>query len=282
MKQFFAHFVAMLAALSSVATLITFATGVQGSISTIRLPIGIGVGILLICTLYATIQTWRKKKIELNITSNLKLTIQQADLFKQNGIIVIGFNEYFDTHVGDGIVSSKTLHGIFINKYYKDHIEDLDADIKSSLAKQEISPKEVNCQRRHKAGKTDRYELGTCALVHDGGKKYVLVALTHFDEHDKANLTREEFNTVLSKLMFFLSTHSEANEVHMPILGTGLARLNRSESRILHFIIDSLDFLHAHPILGGLFIDILSLKSAGVNLNAVEDHFKKGIKEEAY
>lgn len=280
MKQFLAHFVAMLAALSSVATLITFATGIQGSTTSIGLPIGIGVGILILCSLYATIQSWRKKKIELNITSNLKLTIQQADLLKQNGIIVIGFNEYFDTHVGDGIVSPKTLHGIFINKYYKDHLSDLDEDIKKSLASQGISPKEVNCKRRHKAGKTDKYELGTCVLVHDGGKKYVLVALTHFDDYDKANLTREEFNIVLSKLIVFLSTHSEANEVHMPILGTGLARLNRSESRILHFIIDSLDFLHAHPILGGLFIDILSLKSAGVNLNAVEDHFKKGIKEQ--
>lgn len=281
MKQFLVHFVAMLAALSSVATLITFATGIQGSTTSIWLPIGIGVVILAICTLYATIQTWRKKKIELNITSNLKLTIQQADLFKQNGIIVIGFNEYFDTHVGDGIVSPKTLHGLFINKYYKDHLADLDADIKASLAQQGISPIQPNCQRRHPAGKTEKYDLGTCALVHDGGKKYVLVALTHFDQHDKAYLSRSEFNTVLSKLMIFLSVNAEANEVHMPIIGTGLARLNRSESRILHFIIDSLDFLHAHPILGGLFIDILSLRKSGVILNEVEEHFKKGIKEEA-
>lgn len=281
MKQFLVHFVAMLAALSSVATLITFTTGIQGSIQSIWPPIVIGTGILAICTLYAIIQTWHKKKIELNITSNLKLTIRQADLLKQNGIIVIGFNEYFDTHVGDGIVSPKTLHGLFINKYYKDHLTDLDSDIKASLAQQGISPILQNCQRRHAAGKTDKYELGTCALVHDGGKKYVLVALSHFDQYDKANLTKEEFNTVLSKLMNFLAVHAEANEVHMPILGTGLARLNRSESRILHFIIDSFDFLHARPILGGLFIDILSLKSAGVNLNAVEDHFKKGIKEEA-
>lgn len=281
MKQFFVHFIAMLAALSSVATLITFATGIQGSLQSIWPPVAIGTVILAICTLYAIIQTWRKNKIELNITSNLKLTIRQADIFEQKGIIVIGFNEYFDTHVGDGIVSPKTLHGIFINKYYKDHITDLDADIKASLAQQGIIPIQTNCQRRHTAGKTDKYELGTCALVHDGGKKYVLVALTHFDKYDKAYLSREEFNTVLSKLMTFLSAHAEANEVHMPVIGAGLTRLNRSESRILHYIIDSLDFLHAQPILGGLFIDILSLKSAGVNLNAIEEHFKKGIKEDA-
>ena len=281
MKHFFAHFVAMLPALSSVATLITFATGIQGSITSLWLSVAIGGGILLLCTLYATIQTWHKKKIELNITSNLKLTIRQADLLSQKGIIVIGFNEYFDTHLGDGIVSPKSLHGIFINKYYKDHIADLDKDIKSSLEQQGINPVKKNCPRRNAAGKTDKYELGTCALVYDGGKKYVLVALTHFDDNDKANLSREEFNIVLSKLMKFLSEIAESNEVHMPILGTGLARLNRSESRILHFIIDSLDFLHAKPILGGLFIDILSLKSTKINLNAIENHFKKGIKEEA-
>ena len=224
-------------------------------------------------------KTRKKKKITLNINSSLKLTIQEADIFSQNGIIVIGVNEYFDTHVGDGVISEKSLHGIFINEYYRDHLTDLDKDIKESLEIQKIKPIERDCSRRHRCGKTDKYELGTCALIHDGGKKYVLVALTHFDENDKANMSRDELNFVLGKLMTFLEKNAEAREVHMPILGGGLARLNRSSNRILNFTIDVLDFIHSSQILGGLYIDIISLKSAGIDLNKIENQFNNNIKD---
>lgn len=278
-KEFCGYFISMLAMLSSVATLISFSTGWQINSVCIWTPVIIIVVILTICFFYASWQTRKKKKITLDINASLKLTIQEADIFAQNGIIVIGVNEYFDTHVGDGIVSSKTLHGIFINKYYKDHLTDLDKDIQDSLQKQEIKPVESNCKRRHSKGKTDKYELGTCAMIHDGGKKYVLVALTHFDDDDRANMSRGELNHVLGKLMAFLEINAEAHEVHMPILGTGLTRLNRTAYRILNFTIDVLDFIHGSHIIGGLYIDILSLKSAGIDLNKIENQFINGIKE---
>lgn len=279
MKEFFRHFISMLATLSSVATLLSFSTGWQVKSEDIWVPLLLLLLILVICVVYATWQTRKKKKITLDINSSLKLTIQEADIFDQNGIIVIGVNEYFDTHVGDGVVSGKTLHGLFINKYYKDHLLDLDRAIRESLQEQGVMPIERNCHRRHTRGKTDKYDLGTCAMIHDGGKKYVLVALTHFDESDKANMTRAELNLVLGKLMSFLDKKAEAQEVHMPILGTGLARLNRTPNRILNFTIDVLDFIHTSHIIGGLYIDILSLSSANIDLNKIENQFINNIKE---
>lgn len=279
MKDFLGHFISILAALSSIATLLSFVTGWHIQSECIWKPILSALFILAICVVYAFWQTRKKKKITLNINSSLKLTIQEADIFSQNGIIVIGVNEYFDTHVGDGVVSEKTLHGIFINKYYRDHLTDLDKDIKKSLEIQKINPIERDCHRRHRCGKTDKYELGTCVLIHDGGKKYVLVALTHFDENDKANMSRDELSLVLGKLMTFLEKNAEAREVHMPILGTGLARLNRSSNRILNFTIDVLDFIHSSQILGGLYIDIISLKSARIDLNKIENQFNNNIKD---
>ena len=119
MKKFALHFVAILGTLSSIATLISFTLDkeITGGES-VWVPICVGIGILTISVLYALYQSHPKKSVELDITPNLKLTIQQANLLNQKGIIVIGFNEYFDTHVGDGIVSEKTLHGIFINTYF--------------------------------------------------------------------------------------------------------------------------------------------------------------------
>ena len=133
MKDYFRHFISMLATLSSVATLLSFSTGWQVNSGNVRISIFLVIFILVSCAVYASWQTRKKKKITLDINSSLKLTIQEADIFFQNGIIVIGVNEYFDTHVGDGAVSGKTLHGLFINKYYKDHLSDLDRAIRESL-----------------------------------------------------------------------------------------------------------------------------------------------------
>ena len=43
----------------------------------------------------------------------VSLEIKYGDLFKEEGLKVIGFNEYFDTIVDEKIISSKTLNGMF-------------------------------------------------------------------------------------------------------------------------------------------------------------------------
>ena len=54
----------------------------------------------------------------MSILSSLKLTISEGDLFAQEGIILIPVNEYFDVHVGDGIIDPGSIHGLFIRKYF--------------------------------------------------------------------------------------------------------------------------------------------------------------------
>ena len=46
----------------------------------------------------------------------MKLTIKQGDLFVCNGVVLIPVNEYFDTHVGDGVINENSIHGLFINE----------------------------------------------------------------------------------------------------------------------------------------------------------------------
>lgn len=279
MKKFISHCVTAVAALSSVATLITFTSGwTANDNSAPWLPYVLGAVVVLLSVAYAVFQTWQKKKLQLSVSADLKLTLQQADLFAQKGIIVIGFNEYFDTHVGDGVVSSSTIHGKFINRYFKDRLDELNAKIDDSLKRQGIEGN-PNCVRRNQYGRTTKYPLGTCACVRDGENTYVLVALTHFNEKDVANIDRHEYYDVMCKLMRFIGGICESKEVHMPILGTGLARMNRTNKRILHYMIDTLDFIHPCLIPGGLFIDIYSLSDSEISLNEIEEVFNNGIKE---
>lgn len=279
MKTFLAYFMTALAALSSIATLITFCCGWSVEVnSPWYYYAAMFVLVFGVAATYAFLLTQSPKRINLAIApGKLNITIQQADLFKQKGIIVIGVNEYFDTHVGHGVVSSVSLHGKFINKYFYDRTDELYKKITDSLVEQGIVPVEKDCSRRTEYGRKIKYPIGSCAKIRDDENTYILVALSHFDENDKAHLERTEYNTVIGKLMDFLANNAEANEVHMPILGSGLTRLDRTAKRILYYMIDAIDFQHTPTLVGGLHIDILSLKKAGIDLGDVASTFKNGI-----
>ena len=273
-RIFWIHFFAAIAALASLATLLTALFDVD-FIKDCK-PCGAlgAILVVLFSYIYACIQTRSKKKIDLDLSSELKLTIFEGDLFEQKGVICIPFNEYFDTHVGDGVVGENTLHGIFVNRFYKDRIEELNEKIEKKLS----VLKEIDKHpRRFKGCPEKRYELGTCIDIREGENTYVLFALTHFDDNDKANVGRAEYTKVVQKLMLYLSEKAEDKPVYMPLFGTGLSRMRRTGQRILHHLVDTMDFNDDCTIPGGVHIVIKSLNSLDLNLTALEEIVKNGI-----
>ena len=276
-RFYWKHLIAALAAFSAIGTLVTmffkfewlkdhWYWGVLG------LTIVVGSSIL-----YACFQIRGKKKIILNISSTLKLTIMEGDLFKQKGVICIPFNEYFDTHVGDGVVGENSLHGLFINKYFKERIPELNRKILDGLNQIQFIDEH---RRRIDGCPTKRYPLGTCVDVRDGENIYVLFALTHFDENDTAFVSRFEYSKVVNDLMKHLTATVEDRPVYMPVFGSGLSRLGRTPQRILYHLVDTLDFDDTAKIIGGLNILIKSLKKDSINLNLLEYMVNNGIKKD--
>ena len=272
-KEYWKHFAAAIAALSALATLATalFDLGwikeclISGTLGTIL--------VILASCFYAKWQVRIKKKVALTLYSEMKLTIKEGDLFEQKGVICIPFNEYFDTHVGDGVVEKSSLHGLFINKYYGDRVKELDSRIRKLLPDEFLD----ECKRRVDGCPKKRYELGTCVDIREGENTYVLFALSHFDKDDKANISRSEYAQVIEKLMEHLSKIVGNKPVYMPLIGAGLARINRTPQRILVHLVDILDFEDRYSIPGGVNILIKSLNSVKVNLNTIEDVVKKGV-----
>lgn len=272
-RLFWAHFMAAITAFSAAATLIS----VLFDINSVKGCIYCGaLGVILVVLFsysYACWQTKSKTKITLDLSSELKLTICEGDLFEQKGIICIPVNEYFDTHVGDGVVSAKTLHGIFINKFYADRIPELEKKIQEQLPK----GRHKTHSRRIEGCPEKIYDLGTCVDIREGENTYVLFALTHFDDNDKANVSRAEYTEVTRLLMEHLSKIAEGKPVYMPLFGTGLSRMRRTGQRILLHLVDALDFDDSATIPGGVNIVIKSLNSVDVNLTTLEHVVKNGI-----
>lgn len=270
MKTFFNHLFVAVGAFASVLTMISFFFDIQWS-EYPKLTWIVIIFILLICLFYSFAQITIKKEISIRIAENFQVRVKQGDLFKQKGVIVIPVNDYFDTHVGDGIIDPKSVHGQFINNLFSNRVTELDAKISKSLATQGVQGMSVSPRVN---GKNIKYPLGVCADVMDGGNRYVCVVTTEFDNDNIARLTRDKLPIVIKGLFEHLECVCGSDSVSMPVIGAGNARLNRSSERVLHFMIDYFDFsLSEIKVLGGVNVIIPSAKK--INLRRIESIFVK-------
>lgn len=278
-KKFWFYFNAALASIASLATLFC-AVAPDSWLPNPRtwcFAIIFLAVIFIICSYYSWYQTELKEKISIKINPNLRVNVFKGDLFEQKDIIVIPVNEYFDMQVDDVIIAHRTLHGMFVDKYFKDNTEELYRIISAQLAG--IAFTEVN-GRIHSGARSRKYPIGTCVKVEKNGKIFVLFALTHFDHEDKAFLPKEEFASAIVSLMKYLSEIANNRPVSMPLFGTGLARLNETHQRVLLFILDTIDFSCPVSINAGLNIVVYSGDMAKVNLNKAEEFMSETIREE--
>lgn len=270
-KKFWFYFNASVASLASAVTLFcAFAPENWLGERTWCLTILILAGIAFVCWLYGLAQTETKDKISLKVSPGLRVNIFAGDLFQYKNVVVIPVNEYFDTRVDGVIIDRKTVHGQFIERYFHDNEDGLYRQIEAALQGVEYVADNV---RQHAGARLKKYPVGTCADIVVGETTYVLFALTHFDADDKAFLPREEFAGAIKSLMEHLAHIAGNHPVYMPLLGTGLARLNQTHQRILLYIIDTIDFSCPVTINAGLNIVVYHGDMNKVNLNKVEEFY---------
>lgn len=157
-----------------------------------------------------------------------------GNLLKQKGIVVIPVNAEFDTIVGHGIVSKKTIHGQFINKFYKNNPENLAGIIENQL--RDISYEPLSDTRR---GNRKRYPIGTCIKCKEGETTFVLLSISEFDENSIARSDISKINVALSSLWVWINQNAEIGNVHLPIIGNGLSRTNETKGELIKSIIGS-------------------------------------------
>lgn len=168
---------------------------------------------------------------EINLTiEESTVVIKTGDIFKQEGLKVIAFNEYFDTQVDERIIAQASLNGKFIREYCDCSVSELDAYIENyRFDSDEI--KEINADRP--GGKKQKFEIGTICVYHD----YILTALSKFNRHNEAYLTMPEYLGFLINFWDKVNRVYAQKSVSVPIFGSGLTRIKG------HKIIDEQDLL---------------------------------------
>lgn len=230
--------------------------------------------ILFVSLVYAFwILMGKTDKLTLDLTKTTKLTVSYGDLFAQGGVKVIPVNEYFDTHLGDGIVSPKTIHGLFLKKY-QGQISKIESKIRKEL--DDKGPLSGSHRERHMVKGLPQipYPLGTCIRLTIENKKYLLVAITRFNENEHVDIKLPEYPIVIQKLFYEMEQLSDANPVYLPLLGGGQAGVKLTKMQLLNTIIRAGQNSEV-SIYGGVHVILYGeeLKKE-INLKIIEHLFK--------
>lgn len=266
--KFWGSFMVTMGTISSIVTLISFVFGLKDpNVNVICIYILV---VFTSCFLSAWAMSYQKTKLSINVSNNLQVKVASGDLFdmgKEHNFVVIPVNEYFDTIVDRKIVSASSLHGQFIQRFYKYNHTELHSEIESFLRYRNIEGEEV--ERPNSNGYKTKYPLGTCVSIQRGTVTYVLLALTHFDEQDHAYVELAEFGLCIAKLCKFLANNAEKRPVFMPLMGMGLSRLNQSAQFVLKYTLDTIVGIKDLAIPGGINIVIYPPVAKTLNLNEI-------------
>lgn len=191
----------------------------------------------------------RKKMHKLFEVNKHKVYVQYGDLFSEDEleeddkhrIIIVPVNRCFDTIIDDDLVSSKTLHGIAMNKIYSKQIYDqctLNNEIQKDLIiRQNKKFEEISIFEKRK-GNLKRFSVGSVAEIDDKeGCKYFFLALSMFDRDLTAHTDQQDYVLAMQRLIEYCNNRSQQYPVVMPLIGTGLSRTEKSERIILEYIV---------------------------------------------
>jgi hypothetical protein len=182
----------------------------------------------------------RSDDVTLNI-NNSTVRIKVGDIFedqehREDGdeeppLKVIAFNEYFDTHVDDKIISKRTLNGKYVNERIN-NIEEFDRSLELELAE-----KVTYFNENRKEGKKKKYKLGTI-FQHDN---YLLTAFSKFDANNRAHLYMNDYINFLINFWNEVDIVYGGRTVVIPLLGSGMTRFKEydtvSEQELLELLI---------------------------------------------
>lgn len=231
-KQITKWFYGLLSVVSVVTSILFLFVDIDAKFKAIAGIIAIVVFILS----YVCIWLYANKRNSITLTiNNSTVEIKFGDLFiEESDWKAIAFNEYYDTIVDDVLIAHSTLNGMYIDRFFADKVEELDRIISSDT---HLSTMAISNNSQRPRGKTKKYQLGSVCVIGD----YLLTALTHFDDDNKAYIDMQEY------ISFLLSFWDEVDRVYagktvaLPVLGSGITRFKKydvvSDQELLELII---------------------------------------------
>lgn len=226
--------------------------------------------LIVLCIVYALYSLFHKKeRLTMRINKRTEITIEKGNIFNAAGMKVIPVNEYFDTHLGDGIINKNSIHGQFLTEY-KDNIPELRKIIDEQLSKYDSLPS--NRTRTMVDGLPQkRYPLGTCVRILINKQCYLWVATTRFNSNEHVEVSAEEFPEVIRKMFNGIEQWHDGNAVYLPLVGSGISGYELTNMQILNTIVQAAHNANRLSLTNGLYLYLYGDKQIdSINLNVVK------------
>lgn len=191
---------------------------------------------LTACVIVGFFRTWKPSKVCFKIhNTDTDIEIVFGDLFEQVGLRVIPVNEFFDSEIGTP-VSAKTLHGIFIQRYFGVNSVTFDAKISDGL--HYITPATEPVKNQ---GKNQRYPIGTTVALTINNDQYLAFALSKTDPATcKAFCDVATMWIALEGLWNKARIESGGDAINVPLVGSGQSGVSLPAKDLLDLIILSI------------------------------------------
>ncbi|RKI21609.1 hypothetical protein D7V82_18455 [bacterium 1xD8-6] len=209
-RNLWREYTSQVAIISSIVTLISFCTP---SPSDWKWRISSSI-LFIFCLMILFIYNWycanQTKYAYLKINGT-KVNVLIGDLFTQEGLKIIGVNNYIDLIADDITVSKATLHGKFIMQH-KNEIDEIKKAIDTSST--------LILEENFGGHNQQSYDYGSCVLYKD----YILTVLTKFDKKNKAYTSIQEYMQFWMIFWTNVDVLYNSRTINIPILGAGQTR----------------------------------------------------------
>ena len=171
----------------------------------------------------------------IEIKSNVfdtRIIITFGDLFKQKGWKAISVNDHFDCLVDDCHISSKSLHGQMLQRYWGGNIEDWNCQVDSQLSNNSSTVVSRD------SGKLKSYSIGTTATAIKDYEKFLCVAFSKTDIgslQTKANTS--DLNKAVRSLLCKARSVCADEPLNIPLMGSGLSRVGIKNNILVNLIL---------------------------------------------
>ncbi|MER5868670.1 macro domain-containing protein [Streptomyces sp. NPDC002044] len=153
------------------------------------------------------------------------VTVKEGDLFDEEGGLVVGFTDVFDTSVeGGDIISPRSVQAQFMRNVYADDEPLLSRDLAVALSN--VPVRKVEDPTDKPRGKRERYPVGTVAVLGRDGRKYYCVAYSTMTNDLIAKSSVDQLWNSLNELWSAVASNGHREAISMPVLGSDLARVN--------------------------------------------------------
>lgn len=179
------------------------------------------LGVLLVIYILMWIRANLRRRTKINI-NNSTVEVRVGNIFEEEELKVIAFNEYFDTLVNNVVISDRTLNGMYIKNVLKD-VAELDKLIEND---ESLNEKITATNQNRKYGKKNIYKLGTIFKHND----YLLTAFSKFDQDNRAFLHMNDYVNFLLNFWNEVDVIYNGRSISIPLLGSGITRFKEYNS----------------------------------------------------